>query len=1543
MDILKGCASNVHVWKDVDTTRFQLFVCDELQHIPGAVRELRSNGTMCSNASDRLCIFYGAEEEASDTLDTCFHLELEGTVAEHNQAALPNGQSLVSAFLDALEGSVTSGLQRTHNALKVGTWTWLLSDTGRCQSGTVVRMQPQLSEDNKKIYISTALRQSNLGGVFEGASLGLREIITAPSGTPATLASVSAIGVDRDITANGISASRNGRWKTSVLAALAEEGVLIPKDVAWVRIVPGVTQQEVLWPASLCFFWLDNDIAATPSDQSSDAWRRWFNSSNATHYDDPLSFAANWFVTFGEREQATRTGEATMYDDMTLDDMPSVKSRAENTTFDVSSPPLTNRPDLQALHGIYPTPPDGLAVHPAAQLQMQPGVPAASNAEAPLPNFTPSDPAPEGNIPLFENGHDVEVDPMQRNHSIVSSVGAHPQDWNRGSTDDLFGDMDDLGYGREEVGDADFNFFDEPDTDPPKVDIERRPVSASNAVPETEASLPLSSSQQDIKSERAAAQNVELLQTHVKEESSEKENLDLMEGVVPASTVSFSGCDGDVQTLPAMDKEQSSPILQASKAQEADDIKPLSPFGIREALLPPPIPASASHSQSDTAQERRRSSFGPLAFNSGGAFAPRSSTYDYSEFRPEDRKYSHDLGPTRVPLTAISESSDSVGTPSSFADGQSDAEIESESDADSLSTASDEDSVAMPIREEGALSSTRKRKRAFDTSAFCGPGVIHSPHGDQMQRGAKYEDPDGALQSQQHVLLARLLGKSGSSSMAARGSNDLGTNQSAANGGTGLSGTARDGLTTSAKSALTGHVTTANSPYPDLMQAYPDLGVSDLAVLGRVVAEQAVTVTRAISRELASWKLGANDSIGTELSMLQEVEEAFKAVPVLVNPCDMNSLALVRDPLPIQRPQPHQANTSQTSQARHPPRPPPRVDQNAPPLDIIPLTASFVRANRGDCLWEMAPTALDFWETLGLGPVSGAKDIRQVCLAPDNAALELPIAGFLQNLKAAYEGCKFGSMILGTELGGDANASDAALTRPVTFDDQKEAPLAAALQAYWYACASMGAELSTIAFDEPGRTIVVSMISPFPSATDEETALSRQFLSACFLNLHKAYRAATARHMKSEKKNKSQSTMSDIDFKVLPIEFVASSSGLVVLTAKQMSLLARELYDWCPPSSNVVSESSPLSNAAAPSVELVAPLPKRIGFQLTADPPADLLHEASVLHVAYTTSADGKWTNVVWHDNTGRYTNSNAFCLQGRSFGEIALEVWKCTVELIKAREVIWRIFIVTTGSDGIERSRANCWKDIIAQHTERKQVLSVTLLHFQPDLALSIIPPPDSQFGQGTGSGAPTPAATPLPGVSTASPDTVGTGNTTITAPPTPAPSEAASGTIEADPEAHLIEIEDETWSMLIERDVASTLRPLPTNWTRPTASSQQENIEALAHGVLIKRGATNSSSNTSNSSKTRPYPCAGASLAWTLRVRPKSERQGTGERPNVDEGSARHAEVMLREVMGMYRNLGLLSRVKGLDATGLTPVHIIAAARGAEGLNGLLGRRVG
>lgn len=1587
MDALKGCTSNVHILKDIDTTRYRLYICEELsvscaEHVSRIAKELRGRGMMCSTNDDWLWIFHAGEEEDISELKHGFRMDSEGTIAEHNQIPLTAGQSTTSAFLDALEGSVSFTLLRGHNALKLSLWTWLLPEDTDHGSGIIAQMNIQLAEDGKKLSIATSTRESDFNGIRE-ADIESAQLIIAPSGIMATMAAGGAAPARRANLKDNQYVLRNQQWKASVCTALALDGIMIADDAAWIDILPSGILNAVPWPVSLCFMRRDHAINGEYPTNELDGWSSWFDGYEAKAYDDPLSFAEEWAMTFDERERMLHTGETFGQDDTVLVEPTAMNAHTGNAVFDISSPPLTNRPDLQALHGIYPTPPDGLATHAGAQppvpLESQPTTNGETIHQA---NFTPSDPAPENNIPLFEGGPDVDGDQPQRNHSIVSSVGPHAQDWNRGSTDDLFGEMDDMEYGREEVGDADFNFFDEPDAEPVKGEVDTQDAGSPGIVVEQNVlhdAPPYETGNLDDTIEPS-----EDLSRTAQQELPESGNLDEVDDdrSMPPPANHDNGF-----ALAAIKHEELPPDAHTN-GQESEDIKPLSPFGIREALLPPPIPASASHTQLTTTQERRRSSFGPLAFNLGGTFPPQSSSIAYSDFKPDERKSSWDLGPTRVPLTSISESSGSVSSPTSFVEVGSDVEIDYASDADSLSTASDHRSIADVKVEERSLPITRKRKRTMETSAYCGP------QSDNRAQQPGHHIPQGLSTSQQQQLLSTLTGKSvrvgvnapQSDQPAIHGADDGDLAQAAvdaARGNSGNSGSlhkpefhAYSSDDTGAQSSASSHgmklpnlspeqlarlnpeqremlmkryrslkqASASNTPVPlsDCVRVFSELGASDLAVLSQVVAEQAVTVTRMVAHQICTRGLGAYNQSNRDIPMLQELETAFGTLDLTIDACDVPSLALVREPLSIQRLQPTQTNANMApNAARHPPRPPHRIDPTALGPDILPLTASFIRAQRGDGSWEMTPTALSFWEALGLSPVSGPKDIRHFCVAPSNAILGHPIDAYLHNLKTAYESCKFGSMTIGMEPSEDSPMDDTGLYYPVTFDNQTKEPLLAAMKAYWDACTDLGSDLAAIACDEPTRTFLVSIISPFPSSTREEQASINQQLGACFLKLSRAYHTIAARNAKSDGNIASQNNMSDIDFKIIPIELVASSSGLVVPTAHEMGLIARELYDRCPPPSNDTSETSPLANMTAPSVELVAPLPKRIGFQLTSDPPPDLLHEASVLHVAYAMSADGKWANVMWHDNTGRYTNSNAFCLQGRSFEDIALEVWNRTMDLIKARQVIWRIFIVAHGSDGIEASRASCWKDVIARHTDRKQVLSVTLLHFQQDLALTIVPPPDSQVGQGSGSGAPTPAATPQPAsgqaISITSPDAVSAGNAPGTAPPTPAPSEVASGILEADSEAHLIETEDETWGMLIERDVAATLRPTSKDWPNPTAKKEAF-IEALAHGVMIKRGKLNGPGSNSTAGE-RPYPCAGASLIWTLRVKSKGDRHGQGERAVVDEGSARHAEVMLREVMGMFRNLGLLSKVKGLSPNGLVPVHIATAAMGAEGLNGLLG----
>ncbi|GAB7329248.1 hypothetical protein MBLNU13_g01057t2 [Cladosporium sp. NU13] len=1476
------------------------------------------------------------EQEDVDPEIKGFRLEFQSTIAEHNETLVAGEQSIITTFLQALEGSITFALSRAHNAIRLSAWTWLLPDPELWNCGTEAHMQMQLADDGKKLSIATVVRASELVSITGVPASELSDVVIAPSGLFATLSVEENGDVGSGMVEDFTFALGDEQWKASVSEALSTENLTLSPDTAWLDVVLRGTQKAFCWPKSLCFVPRKKGMPNAGSECRVDDWRSWFELPGTGTFEDPLSFAEEWTTSYTERELQSHTFEAIRHDDLTTNDNQSVQTHIDSTTFDVTSPPLTNRPDLQALHGIYPTPPDGLAAHNGPPLQPHSDSvagPAVDSVHA--PNFAPSDPIPENSVHLFDGVPEAEGDQLQRNHSIVSSIGPHAQDWNRGSTDDLFGDMDDMEYGREEVGDADFNFFDEPDVEPAKDNTAVQSIAALDA--DTHAVAALVDIQHDGSLHNPSGPN----------DAQSSADFPMTEDSVQMDEHDRPSPDQpdrnhvEAYAAPTTQEAHSTPGLYNMRAERSDDIKPLSPFGIKEALLPPPIPASATHISTRIAAERRRSSFGPLVFNSGNNLASQSSTREYSDFRPEERNASHDLGPTRVPLAAISESSASSDTSSSFDDAGSEVGIETDNENDSTSITSERQHMADAMVEEHANFTTKKRKRTLDTFSYCGPqsttqpschaqyASIHS--GSRCLQGDDVDD-----------LISKLMGGIGSpdartlrGSGAALGSDDPSERRERDHRP--LTKDIRDaGPQYSTETTEMGDLGSTS-----VMHVFSNLKLGDLIDLGQIVSEQAVTVVRSISLEVATVGGDISDAAMNEKrTTFRNLDATLDSIALSLSMCDVPSLALVREPLPIQRPQASQTNAGMASQVRQPPRPPARVDPTALGPDILPLTASFVRANRSESSWEMAPTALDFWEALGLSPVSGSKDIRLFCIAPDNTALEDPVAEYLSNLKAAYEGCKFGSMAIGIETGNTSPREHVDYLHPVTFESATAPSLPGAMQAYWLACSILGSELAEIAFDEPSRTLIVSMISPFSSATNAQWVTVSQYFGACFLNLSRSYQNAAKRDKRFSGTGLSHRQMSDIDFRIIPIDIVASPSGVVVISAQQMALLARELYDRCPPASDASNESSPLSNAAAPSVELVEPLPKRIGFQLTSDPPSDLLHEASVLHVAFATSQDGKWTNVIWHDNTGRYANSSALCMQGRSFANIALEVWQRTMELTKAREVIWRIFIVAAGGDGVETSRANCWKDIISQHTDRKQLLSVTLLHFQPELALSITPPSDA--APGPGSSAPTPAATPQPGsgqaISTTSPDAVSVGNAPVTAPPTPAPSETASNILEADPDAHLIETEDETWGMLIDRDVASALRPLKSR--SGSVMKRPSHIAALSHGVLIKRGKT--SDAVSSFAAERPYPCAGASLIWTLRVRPKSDRQGGGERPNVDEGSARHAEVMLREVMGMYRNLGLLSKVKGLDPSGLVPVHIVAALRGAEGLNGLLNEHV-
>lgn len=54
--------------------------------------------------------------------------------------------------------------------------------------------------------------------------------------------------------------------------------------------------------------------------------------------------------------------------------------------------------------------------------------------------------------------------------------------------------------------------------------------------------------------------------------------------------------------------------------------------------------------------------------------------------------------------------------------------------------------------------------------------------------------------------------------------------------------------------------------------------------------------------------------------------------------------------------------------------------------------------------------------------------------------------------------------------------------------------------------------------------------------------------------------------------------------------------------------------------------------------------------------------------------------------------------------------------------------------------------------------------------------------------------------------------------------------------------------------------------------------------------------------------------------------------------------AENLLKEVLGQYRALGLLAKLKGMRGTrhGSVPWHVVAAQRGVKGLGRVWGRKI-
>ncbi|ORY61357.1 mediator complex subunit 13 C-terminal-domain-containing protein [Pseudomassariella vexata] len=481
---------------------------------------------------------------------------------------------------------------------------------------------------------------------------------------------------------------------------------------------------------------------------------------------------------------------------------------------------------------------------------------------------------------------------------------------------------------------------------------------------------------------------------------------------------------------------------------------------------------------------------------------------------------------------------------------------------------------------------------------------------------------------------------------------------------------------------------------------------------------------------------------------------------------------------------------------------PPGVDQ-LKPNNLFQIPSPHFELRRYESKLSVLPSAISFWESLGLGPSNGNKDINAICIYPDFAGLKDDVDCFLDRMQSIYESLKLGSFSRLTESvkipGGLLpyqvdNPSETLQSIPSILGSAQLAGLS-----------KLSDELFQLTAKETNFVVFFLYPADTPGAVVESCYSFHQLFER-----YKKLVAASRRPAENE-----------MALQLVPIDFIASASSLATPSPVDFIRLAIETYDRC------TFFGGPVPS---PAIVLEKPLPRMIDFKLSASPSASLLHENTCLHIAYAQSIDERWVTAAWTDNRGSKQMTASYCLgrKGKSIAtplaDVAHEIWQTTRDLISVWKVHWRIIITKCGV--MEQSEIELWS-ILAQSDPKS--ITLTLLTVDTDPSLQLIPPAVKVPYNALGALYTTPVSTPQ--ASMVSPEQSGNPPTpslrdTATSAPTPGGGDSAVAP-ESDADATLVDVTDQTWGAVLSHRLNNS-------------NSLTELNPAIASGYLVKRSGT-------------------------------------------------------------------------------------------------------
>ncbi|KAK6956871.1 hypothetical protein Daesc_002153 [Daldinia eschscholtzii] len=546
---------------------------------------------------------------------------------------------------------------------------------------------------------------------------------------------------------------------------------------------------------------------------------------------------------------------------------------------------------------------------------------------------------------------------------------------------------------------------------------------------------------------------------------------------------------------------------------------------------------------------------------------------------------------------------------------------------------------------------------------------------------------------------------------------------------------------------------------------------------------------------------------------------------------------------------------------------PPGADQMRP-SNLFQIPSPHFELRRYESKLSVLPSAVTFWESLGLSPSPGSKDINALCVFPNYEGMEDDMLVFIDRMRSIYESLKLGSFSRLPTTSGVENGMFPFATEkdPIPFSKPSflRPSMANCIHKICQALVSMAVEEVNF--------VIYFVYSP-------DIAGSAVECCAVFNQVFEGYKRLLS--------NKKLSVLNDVALQLIPQDFITSSCSVAMPFPSEFCKLAMETYDRC----TQFGGTGP-----SPAIMLEQPPPRIIDFKLTTNPSASLLHENTCLHIAYAQSIDGRWVTAAWTDNRGNQQMTASYCLGrkgkrlSRPISDVATEIWGATHDFISTWKVHWRIIIAKSGT--MEQSEIELWSSLA--QAESKASVSLTLIVVDTNPSMQLLPPAVKISSNALSVFYSTPVSTPQ--ASMVSPEQSGNPLTPMREnAPTSTPTSGGDNNPEADGDATLTEITDQTWGAVLSHRLNNS-------------ASLTELNPALISGYLVKRGGTRVED---------PPVLLEVNLVH-------------------NEGNPRAYESLLREILTYYRGLGTLARARGMvdKEADIRPWHIAAAEKAIKAL---------